>query len=488
MNYRVISYILGWVLSLEALFLSVSAAVGGLYGERTALSFLYAALICAALGIPAVVRKPRRMTFFMKEGFVTVALCWIVFSIFGALPFVFSGEIPHFTDALFETVSGFTTTGASVVSDVEALSHCTLFWRSFTHWIGGMGVLVFLLAILPLAGGSQMYLMQAESPGPSVGKLVPKTRHTALILYALYILLSVVEFILLLCGGMSAFDAVNTTFATAGTGGFGIRNSSMADFSPYIQWVVAVFMMLFGINFNLYFLVLIGRGRQALRSEELRTYLGVIAAATLCIVLNTRTAGMRLGDTVRHAFFQVSSIITTTGFATCDFDLWPSLSKCVLVLLMLVGACAGSTGGGIKVSRVLILIKRAGEELHKFIFQGSVTKIRLEKKILDREVIHTTSAFLIVYVFIFAVSTLLVSIEGHDLETCFTAVAATFNNIGPGLSGVGPTRNFGFFSDFTKYVLIFDMLAGRLELFPMLILFSPRTWLKNPPLLLRKHN
>lgn len=488
MNYRVISYILGWVLSLEALFLTVSAAVGGLYGERTALSFLYAALICAALGIPAVVRKPRRMTFFMKEGFVTVALCWIVFSIFGALPFVFSGEIPHFTDALFETVSGFTTTGASVVPDVEALSHCTLFWRSFTHWIGGMGVLVFLLAILPMAGGSQMYLMQAESPGPSVGKLVPKTRHTALILYSLYILLSIAEFVFLLCGGMSAFDAVNTTFATAGTGGFGIRNSSMTDFSPYIQWVVAVFMMLFGINFNLYFLVLVGRGRQALKSEELRTYLGVIAAATLLIVLNTRTAGVRLGDTVRHAFFQVSSIITTTGFATCDFDLWPSLSKCVLVLLMLIGACAGSTGGGIKISRVLILIKRAGEELHKFIFPNSVTKIRLEKKILDREVIHTTSAFLIVYVFIFAVSTLLVSIEGHDLETCFTAVAATFNNIGPGLSIVGPTRNFGFFSDFTKYVLIFDMLAGRLELFPMLILFSPRTWLKNPPLLLRKHN
>ena len=487
MNYRVISYILGWVLGLEALFLTVSAAVGGLYGERTALSFLYAALICAALGIPAVVRKPRRMTFFMKEGFVTVALCWIVFSIFGALPFVFSGEIPHFTDALFETVSGFTTTGASVVPDVEALSHCTLFWRSFTHWIGGMGVLVFLLAILPMAGGSQMYLMQAESPGPSVGKLVPKTRHTALILYSLYILLSIAEFVLLLCGGMSAFDAVNTTFATAGTGGFGIRNSSMTDFSPYIQWVVAVFMMLFGINFNLYFLVLVGRGRQALKSEELRTYLGVIAAATLLIVLNTRTAGVRLGDTVRHAFFQVSSIITTTGFATCDFDLWPSLSKCVLVLLMLIGACAGSTGGGIKISRVLILIKRAGEELHKFIFPNSVTKIRLEKKILDREVIHTTSAFLIVYVFIFAVSTLLVSIEGHDLETCFTAVAATFNNIGPGLSIVGPTRNFGFFSDFTKYVLIFDMLAGRLELFPMLILFSPRTWLKNPPLL-RKHN
>ena len=487
MNYRVISYILGWVLAIEGLFLAVSAAVGGMYGERAALSFLYAALICAALGMPAILKKPRRMAFFMKEGFVTVALCWIVLSIFGALPFVFSGEIPRFTDALFETVSGFTTTGASVVPDVEVLSHCTLFWRSFTHWIGGMGVLVFLLAILPLAGGSQMYLMQAESPGPSVGKLVPKTRHTALILYALYILLSVVEFILLLGGGMTVFNAVTTTFGTAGTGGFGIRNSSMADFSPYLQWVVAVFMMLFGINFNLYFLVLIGRGRQALKSEELRTYLGVIAAATLLIVLNTRATGVRLGDTVRHAFFQVSSIITTTGFATCDFDLWPSLSKCVLVLLMLVGACAGSTGGGIKISRVLILIKRAGEELHKFIFPNSVTKIRLEKKILDREVVHTTSAFLIVYVFIFAISTLLVSAEGHDLETCFTAVAATFNNIGPGLSVVGPTRNFGFFSDFTKYVLIFDMLAGRLELFPMLILFSPRTWLKNPPLF-RKHS
>ena len=487
MNYRVISYILGWVLAIEGLFLAVSAAVGGMYGERAALSFLYAALICAALGMPAILKKPRRMAFFMKEGFVTVALCWIVLSIFGALPFVFSGEIPRFTDALFETVSGFTTTGASVVPDVEVLSHCTLFWRSFTHWIGGMGVLVFLLAILPLAGGSQMYLMQAESPGPSVGKLVPKTRHTALILYALYILLSVVEFILLLGGGMTVFNAVTTTFGTAGTGGFGIRNSSMADFSPYLQWVVAVFMMLFGINFNLYFLVLIGRGRQALKSEELRTYLGVIAAATLLIVLNTRAAGVRLGETVRHAFFQVSSIITTTGFATCDFDLWPSLSKCVLVLLMLVGACAGSSGGGIKISRVLILIYRAGEELHKFIFPNSVTKIRLEKKILDREVVHTTSAFLIVYVFIFAISTLLVSAEGHDLETCFTAVAATFNNIGPGLSVVGPTRNFGFFSDFTKYVLIFDMLAGRLELFPMLILFSPRTWLKNPPLF-RKHS
>lgn len=487
MNYHVISYILGWVLAIEGLFLAVSAAVGGMYGERAALSFLYAALICAALGLPAILKKPRRMAFFMKEGFVTVALCWIVLSIFGALPFVFSGEIPRFTDALFETVSGFTTTGASVVPDVEVLSHCTLFWRSFTHWIGGMGVLVFLLAILPLAGGSQMYLMQAESPGPSVGKLVPKTRHTALILYALYILLSIVEFILLLGGGMTVFDAVTTTFGTAGTGGFGIRNSSIADFSPYVQWVVAVFMMLFGINFNLYFLVLIGRGRQALKSEELRTYLGVIAAATLLIVLNTRAAGVRLGETVRHAFFQVSSIITTTGFATCDFDLWPSLSKCVLVLLMLVGACAGSTGGGIKISRVLILIKRAGEELHKFIFPNSVTKIRLEKKILDREVVHTTSAFLIVYVFIFAISTLLVSAEGHDLETCFTAVAATFNNIGPGLSVVGPTRNFGFFSDFTKYVLIFDMLAGRLELFPMLILFSPRTWLKNPPLF-RKHS
>ena len=488
MNYKMVGFVLGRIFLIEAALMLFPMGCAAIYGEwSVVLSFLWPTLIVLALGLITSLRTPQNTKIYARDGLAIVALVWVLMSVFGALPFVISGEIPSFADAFFETVSGFTTTGSTILTDVEALSHGTLFWRSFSHWIGGMGVLGFLLAILPMAGGSQMYLMQAESPGPSVGKLVPKTRHTALILYSLYILLSIAEFVFLLCGGMSAFDAVNTTFATAGRGGFGIRNSSMTDFSPYIQWVVAVFMMLFGINFNLYFLVLVGRGRQALKSEELRTYLGVIAAATLLIVLNTRTAGVRLGDTVRHAFFQVSSIITTTGFATCDFDLWPSLSKCVLVLLMLIGACAGSTGGGIKISRVLILIKRAGEELHKFIFPNSVTKIRLEKKILDREVIHTTSAFLIVYVFIFAVSTLLVSAEGHNLETCFTAVAATFNNIGPGLSIVGPTRNFGFFSDFTKYVLIFDMLAGRLELFPMLILFSPRTWLKNPPLL-RKHN
>lgn len=486
MNFRVISYILGWALNLESVFLLLSAAVGLLYGESAALSFVYAALICLAIGVPTVIKKPKNMVFFVREGFVTVALCWIVLSLFGSLPFVINGEIPRFTDALFETVSGFTTTGASILSDVEALSHCSLFWRSFTHWIGGMGVLVFLLAVLPLAGGSQMYLMQAESPGPSVGKLVPKTRYTALILYSLYILLSVAEFIFLLTGGMSAFDAVTTTFATAGTGGFGTKNDSIAGFSPYIQWVVGIFMLLFGVNFNLYFLMLIKRWKQALKSEELRAYLGIVAAATIVICLNTHTAGTPVGDTVRNAFFQVSSIITTTGFATYDFNLWPALSKTVLVLLMMIGACAGSTGGGIKVSRILILLKRAKEELRRFIFPNSVSKIRLEKKILDREVIHTTGAFLIVYVFIFAVSTLLVSIEGHDTETCFTAVAATINNIGPGLSLVGPTQNFSFFSDFTKYVLIFDMLAGRLELFPMLILFSPRIWLKNPPSL-KKH-
>ena len=486
MNFRVISYILGWALNLESVFLLLSAAVGLLYGESAALSFVYAALICLAIGVPTVIKKPKNMVFFVREGFVTVALCWIVMSLFGALPFVFSGEIPRFTDALFETVSGFTTTGASILTDVEALSHCSLFWRSFTHWIGGMGVLVFLLAVLPLAGGSQMYLMQAESPGPSVGKLVPKTRYTALILYALYILLSVAEVIFLLTGGMGAFDAITTTFATAGTGGFGTKNDSIAGFSPYIQWGIGVFMLLFGVNFNLYFLMLVKRWKQALKSEELRAYLGIVAAATTVICINTHTAGTPVGDTVRNAFFQVSSIMTTTGFATCDFGLWPALSKTVLVLLMMIGACAGSTGGGIKVSRILILLKRAREELRRFIFPNSVSKIRLEKKILDREVVHTTGAFLIVYVFIFAVSTLLVSIEGHDTETCFTAVAATINNIGPGLSLVGPTENFSFFSDFSKYVLIFDMLAGRLELFPMLILFSPRIWLKNPPTL-RKH-
>ncbi len=476
MNFRIISYILGWVLIIESGFLLLPFLVGLLYGESTAFSFLLGAGLCAAFGTPFVLRKPKNTLFFIKEGFVAVALSWIALSIFGALPFVFSGEIPHFTDALFETVSGFTTTGSSILSDVEALSHASIFWRSFTHWIGGMGVLVFLLAILPMAGGSQMHLMKAESPGPSVSKLVPKTRYTALILYGLYILLTLMQFVLLLLGDMPAFDAITTTFGTAGTGGFGLKNDSIASYSPYIQWVVGIFMVLFGVNFNVYFLLLLRRFKQALGSEELRTYLSIVAAATLLILCNIHTSGASVSEELRHAFFQVASIITTTGFSTTDFDLWPTFSQTILVLLMFIGASAGSTGGGIKVSRILILVKRAVQEIRHYMHPKRVTKLRMEGKVIDNETIHAVSAYLITYVFLFATSVLLVSIEGHNVTTCFTSVAATINNIGPGLSMVGPTQNFGFFNDFTKFVLIFDMLVGRLELFPLLMLFNPNVW------------
>lgn len=477
MNFRIISYILGWVLIIESAFLMTPFFVGLYYGENTAISFLIAAGLTLIVGTPFVIKKPRNTVFFVKEGFVSVALCWIVLSIFGALPFVFSGEIPHFVDALFETVSGFTTTGSSILSDVESLSHASIFWRSFTHWIGGMGVLVFLLAILPLAGGSQMHLMRAESPGPSVSKLVPKTQYTAIILYSLYIILTIIQFLLLLAGKMPAFEAIITTFGTAGTGGFGIKNDSIASFSPYIQWVVGIFMVLFGVNFNIYFLLVLKRFKQAICNEELRAYFSIVATSTILIFLNIHQGGANIADEIRHAFFQVASIITTTGYATTDFDLWPTLSKVILVTIMFIGASAGSTGGGIKVSRILILFKRARQEIRHYFHPNRVTKIKLEDKVLDGEVIHATSAYLITYVFIFAISLLLVSIEGHDTTTCFTSVAATLNNIGPGLSMVGPTQNFGFFNCFSKIVLIFDMLVGRLELFPMLMLFNPHVWI-----------
>ena len=476
MNFRIITYILGWVLIIESAFLLLPFLVGLAYGEATALSFLYGALLACAVGIPLVIKKPKNTIFFVKEGFVSVALSWIMLSIFGCLPFIFSGEIPSFADALFETVSGFTTTGSSILANVEDLSHASLFWRSFTHWIGGMGVLVFLLAILPLAGGSQMHLMRAESPGPSVSKLVPKTQYTAIILYGLYVVLTIIQFLLLLLGKMPAFDAICTTFGTAGTGGFGIKGDSIAGYSPYIQWVVGIFMVLFGVNFNVYFLILLRRFKQAFSNEELRTYIGIILAATLFIFLNIHQNGGNIGDEIRHSFFQVSSIITTTGYATADFNLWPAFSQTVLVLIMFIGASAGSTGGGIKVSRIMILAKRARQEIRNFIHPKRVTKIRLEGKVLENDVIRATSAFIITYIFIFAASVLLVSLEGHDTTTCFTSVVATMNNIGPGLSMVGPIENFGFFTDFTKFVLIFDMLVGRLELFPILILLSPKVW------------
>lgn len=476
MNFRIISYILGWVLIIEGIFLLIPVFVGLYYGESTAIHFLTSAIFALIIGLPFIIKKPRNTVFFIKEGFVSVALSWIVLSIFGALPFFLSGEIPHYIDALFETVSGFTTTGSSILPDVTVLSRTSLFWRSFTHWIGGMGVLVFLLAILPLAGGSQMHLMRAESPGPSVSKLVPKTQYTAIILYGLYIALTFIQLVLLLIGKMPFFDAVTITFGTAGTGGFGIKPDSIASYSPYIQWVVGIFMVVFGVNFNIYFLFILKRFKQALKSEELRAYLGIIFAATTLIFLNTHASGKDIATEIRHSFFQVASIITTTGYATADFEIWPTFSKVILVTIMFIGASAGSTGGGIKVSRILILFKRARQEIRHYFQPQRVTKLRIEGKVIDGEVIHATSAYLITYVFIFTISVLLISIEGHDITTSFTSVAATLNNIGPGLSMVGPVGHFGFFNDFSKIVLIFDMLIGRLELFPMLMLFNPTIW------------
>ncbi|MBE6680050.1 MAG: TrkH family potassium uptake protein [Ruminococcaceae bacterium] len=476
MNFRIINYILGWVLIIEAAFLLMPFFVGLYCGESSATAFLIGAAISAAVGTLFVIKKPKDTVFFIKEGFVAVALSWIALSTFGALPFVISGEIPKFIDALFETVSGFTTTGSSILSDVEALSHASLFWRSFTHWIGGMGVLVFLLAVLPMAGGSQMHLMRAESPGPSVSKLVPKTQYTAIILYGIYILLTIIQFILLIIGGMPIFDAITITFGTAGTGGFGIKNDSIASYSPYCQWIIAAFMVIFGVNFNVYFLMLLKRFKQAISGEEFRTYLGLVAGSTALIAYNIYKNCNMVEGTLRHAFFQVASIMTTTGFASTDYEIWPSFSHVILVLLMFIGASAGSTGGGIKVSRIILLAKRARQEIRHYFHPKRVTKIHLDGKVVESEVIKTTSAYLITYVLLFAASVLLISLNTADTTTAFTAVAATINNIGPGLAQVGPTDNFGFFNAFSKSVLIFDMLVGRLELFPMLILFNPNVW------------
>ena len=413
----------------------------------------------------------------MREGFATTALSWIVISIMGAVPFVLTGCIPDPIDALFETVSGFTTTGASILPAVEGLPRGILLWRSFTHWIGGMGVLVFLLTLLPLTGGSHVNLMKAKSPGPQVDKLVPKVQSTAKLLYGIYLALTLAQRVFLMAGGMPLFESLLTAFGTAGTGGFGFKNDSFAQFSPYIQWVVTIFMILFGVNFNFYFLLLLRRFRRAVSSEEVRAYLGIILVSIGIITLNIRSMYSGLGEALRHAAFQVGSIITTTGFSSCDFDLWPTLSKQLLVLLMFVGACAGSTGG-MKVSRILIFRKTVGKELKQAMHPQVVAPVRMDGKLLSHETIRTTNVYLCAYLFILVASIMLISLDGFDMVTNFTAVVATLNNIGPGLSQVGPMMNFAGFSNPAKLVLIFDMLAGRLELFPMLVLFLPSAWRK----------
>ncbi len=476
MNTSIIRYVLGKVLWIEGILMLFPCIVAVIYQETSGFAFAGVAVASIVIGTLVTMHKPKSYVFYLKEGCVTTALSWILLSIVGALPFTLSGEIPSYTDALFEIISGFTTTGSSILTDVESVARCAVFWRCFTHWIGGMGILVFMLAIVPMSGGSNINLMRAESPGPSVGKLVPKMKQTARILYIIYFFMSVVMLVLLLLGKMPVFDAFCTTFGTAGTGGFGILNDSMASYSPYLQWVTTIFMILFGVNFNAYYFILLKQVDKALKMEEVRYYFLIILTAILIILFNTWGTFESLFEALTHISFTVGTIITTTGFATTNFDLWPEPSRLVLIFLMIIGACAGSTGGGVKVSRFVILFKNMLREFHSYIHPRSVKTPQLDEKPIEQGVVHSVNVYCFVYVLIFALSVFLISFEGYDVMTNLSAVAATFNNIGPGLSLVGPACNFAFLSDFSKYVLMFDMLAGRLELFPMLILFHPRIW------------
>ena len=479
MNFSIVKRIIGYVLVFVAVLMVLPCIVAVIYQEREGWSFVITAALCLLLGFLIMRKKPENRVFYVKEGFVAVALSWIIMSVMGSLPFLITGTITNPIDAMFETVSGFTTTGSSVLSDVEAVSKSVLFWRSFTHWIGGMGVLVFLLSLLHMTGGgSHINLMKAESPGPSVSKLAPTVQSTAKILYIIYLAMTVLEVVFLLIGKMPLFDALTITFGTAGTGGFGIKNDSMAGYSPYLQIVVTVFMILFGVNFSAYFLLLRRKVKQAFSMEEVRWYLLIILASIALITLSVRDMYGSVGEAARHAAFQVGSIITTTGYASTDFNLWPEVPRTILVLLMFIGACAGSTGGGIKVSRLVILVKTIKKELHTFLHPRSLKKLKMDGHTLEHETVRATNVFLIAYVLIFSFSVLLVAFDGNDLITNFTAVASALNNIGPGLELVGPMGNFGLFSNGAKLVLIFDMLAGRLEIFPLLLLFVRDTWKK----------
>lgn len=481
MNYKMIGRICALFLAVEGIFLIPAFLIAFLDGDRkTAVAFAVTFGIIAAVSVPILILSRRaRGGFYAKEGLVSVGLGWIVLSLFGGLPFFLSGEIPNFIDALFEIVSGFTTTGASVVSDVEALSRGVLYWRSFSHWLGGMGVLVFLLAVAPVGGkneGFTMHLLRAESPGPNVGKLVPKMRRTAAILYLIYVLLTVIDFLFLLFGKMPVFDAVCTAFGTAGTGGFGIKADSMGSYSPYLQNVTTVFMLLFGVNFSCYYMILLGQLRSVWRDEEFRFYWGMVLAAGAMITLNIRGMYDSVWTSMRHAFFQVASITTTTGFATVDFNLWPTFSKTVLLILMAIGASAGSTGGGFKCARLLLILKTLKRNIQQMMHPNSVRVIRMNGQPVDERVIANTNAYLGAYVIILVLSFLLVSLDKVSTTTAFSATLSCFNNIGPGLDAVGPAVSYAALRPLSKIVLTLDMLAGRLEIFPVLILFGRSTW------------
>ena len=481
MNYKMMGRFIAQILMITGVFMLPALAISVYCGETAAVyAFLLTLGVFAlVIGLLMLTCRGAASAFYAKEGLVCAGASWIVLSLLSCLPFYFSREIPSYMDALFEIVSGFTTTGASVLPAVEPLSKGILYWRSFSHWLGGMGVLVFLLAFTQGGGKGQgftMHLLRAESPGPNVGKLVPKMRKTAAILYLLYICLTILNVIFLLFGKMPLLEAVCTAFGTAGTGGFGIKNDSIAGYSPYLQNVTTVFMALFGVNFSCYYLLLIGNFRSVFKDEELRMYLGILLGATLLIAWNLRGFYPTLGETFRHAAFQVSSIMTTTGFATTDFGRWPAFSQSILLLLMVIGACAGSTGGGLKCARALLLFKGLKRNIHQVLHHRRVQAIRINDQVVEEKVLDNANAYLSAYVIILFLSFLVISLDGYSIGTNFSAVLACFNNIGPGLEAVGPTCNFGGYSALSKLVLILDMLAGRLEIFPILVLFSHSTW------------
>ena len=481
MNYKMMGRFVAQILTIGAVFMVPALAISLFYGERQAVFAFLATLgiFAAVIGLLRLTCRGAASAFYAREGLVCAGISWIVLSLLSCLPFWFSREIPKFIDAFFEIVSGFTTTGASILPEVESLSWGILYWRSFSHWLGGMGVLVFLLAFTPEGSKGQgftMHLLRAESPGPNVGKLVPKMRKTAGILYLLYIGLTVLNVIFLLFGGMPLLEAVCTAFGTAGTGGFGVKNDSLASYSPYIQNVTTVFMTLFGINFSCYFLLLVGQVRAVFKDEELRLYLGILAGSVLLIVLNLRGFYSTFGETLRHAAFQVSSIMTTTGFATTDFGQWPAFSQSILLILMIVGACAGSTGGGLKCARALLLFKILRRNIHQVLHHRRVQSVRVNGQVMDEKVLSNANAYLAAYVIILFFSFVVISLDGFSVGTNFSAVLACFNNIGPGLEAVGPTCNYAAYSTLSKLVLIVDMLAGRLEIFPILVLFSRSAW------------
>lgn len=481
MNYKMIGRFIGKILLVEAAFLAPALLISMFFQETKAARAFFITIIIniVVAGVMLGAAKGAQKGFHVREGLVCVGISWIAMSVLGCLPFFLSGAIPNYVDALFETVSGFTTTGASILSDVESMPKGLLYWRSFSHWLGGMGVLVFLLAVSSgdeRNKGFTMHLLRAESPGPKVGKLVPRMKRTAELLYLMYILLTVLDVVFLLIGKMPLFDAICTAFGTAGTGGFGIRNDSIAGYSPYIQNVCTVFMLLFGINFSCYYLILIRQFKSVWKDEELRLYLGIVLGSILLITINLRDYYSSLGETLRHAAFQVASIVTTTGFATTDFDLWPGFSRTILLCLMIVGACAGSTGGGFKCGRVLLIFKGLRRSVQQIVHPGKIQVVRVNGRVIEEKVMENTNAYLAAYALIIVSSFLLVSIDGFSVETNFSAVISCFNNIGPGLAAVGPTCNYSAYSVFSKIVLIVNMLAGRLEIFPILILFSRTTW------------